>query len=85
MRASLLCVSCDSPAMRKIAGFVGHRCYKCMKSFPTASFGEKPDYGGFDRENWICREHRDCFDAGMRHKHAKTAKERSDLERRYGV
>ena len=57
MLAALLCVSCDSPAMRKIAGFVGHNavkgCYKCMKSLATASFGEKPDYSVFDHENWV--------------------------------
>jgi hypothetical protein len=56
-----------------------------MKSFPTSAFGEKPDYSGFDRENWIAREHSDCVDVGMQHKHAKTAKERSGLEKRYGV
>ena len=86
IRAALLCVSCDSPALRKVAGFVAHNgskgCFKCMKS---SAFGEKPDYSGFDRENWIAREHSDCVDVGMQHKHAKTAKERSGLERRYGV
>ena len=89
LHAALLCVSCDSPATRKVAGFVAHNavkgCYKCMKSFPTASFGEKPDYSGFDSENWIPREHSDCRHIGMQHRHARTAKERSDLERRYGV
>ena len=41
--AALLCISCDSPAMRKVGGFMSHNankgCYKCTKSFPTASFG----------------------------------------------
>ena len=89
IQAALICVSCDSPAMRKVCGFVAHNavkgCYKCMKSFQTASFGEKPDYGGFDRSTWVLRKHKDCFDAGMLHKHAKTAKERSAIERSYGV
>ena len=89
IRAALLCVSCDSPAMREVAGFVAHNaskgCFKCMKSFPTSAFGEKPDYSGFDRENWIAREHGDCVHVGMQHKHGKTAKERSGLEKRYGV
>lgn len=58
VQAALLCVSCDSSAMRKVAGFVGHSgtkgCSKCLKSFPTAAFGEKPDYSsGFDCENWV--------------------------------
>ena len=89
LRAALLCISCDSPAMRKVAGFVGHSaikgCYKCMKSFPTISFGEKPDYSGFDCDNWIPREHSVCHRIGMQHRHAKTAKERNNLERQYGV
>ena len=42
LRAALICVACDSPAMRKTAGFVAHNaikgCYKCEKSFLTESF-----------------------------------------------
>ena len=89
IRAALLCVSCDSPAMRKVCGFVAHNavkgCYKCFKTFETSTFGEKPDYSGFDRRNWVLRKHNDCFHAGMFHKHAKTAKERYDIERKYSV
>lgn len=55
------------------------------KSFPTASFGDKPDYGGFDRENWIPRTHRDFYECAMKYKHAKTAKERHDIEKMHGV
>ena len=56
-------------------------CFKCHKSFPTESFGEKPDYSGFDRENWKDRTHNEVFEAGMKHKHAKTASEQSKLEK----
>ena len=88
IRAALLCVSCDSPAMRKVAGFVAHNaskgCFKCMKSFPTSAFGEKPDYSGFDRENWIAREHGDCVHVGMQHKHGKTAKKEVALRKDMG-
>ena len=59
VRAALLCVACDIPASRKVCGFVGHSslkaCTKCLKDFPTHSFGSPPDYGGFDRENWLAR------------------------------
>ena len=89
MRAALLCVSCDSPAMRKVAGFLSHAafkgCFKCKKSFPTASFGEKPDYSGFDRENWEDRSHIECKEIGLKHKHAKTAIECKDLEKKHGI
>ena len=86
VRSALLCVSCDSPAMRKTAGFLSHTaekgCFKCHKSFPPESFGEKP---GFDRENWKDRTHNEVYEAGMKHKHAKTASEQSKLEKKTGV
>ena len=57
VRAALICVACDIPAARKVCGFVSHNallgCSKCLKPFPTASFGEKPNYSGFDRDNTI--------------------------------
>ena len=50
--AFLMCLACDIPAARKCGGFVGHNavkgCSRCLKSFPTANFGEKPDYGSFE-------------------------------------
>ena len=86
MRAALICISCDSPAMRKVGGFLSHNarkgCYKCTKSFPTASFGEKPDYSGFDRNNWTPRNHSEFVEAAM---NAKTGKERQGIERSHGV
>ena len=46
IRACLGCVTCDIPASRKTCGFLGHTarlgCSKCLKEFPTGSFGEKP-------------------------------------------
>ena len=76
IRVALMCISCDSPAMKKVGGFLSHAankgCYKCKKSFPTASFGEKPDYSGFDREKWIPRTHTVFYDLAVKHKHAKT-------------
>lgn len=59
IRACLGCVTCDIPASRKICGFLGHTarlgCNKCLKEFPTASFGEKPNFAGYDRDQWILR------------------------------
>lgn len=89
VRASLLCVSCDIPASRKLVGFVGHSafkaCSKCLKSFPTCSFGSKPDYSGFERNLWTKRELKDHKEQGMKWKHAKTLVERTRIERTYGV
>ena len=50
VRAALISVVCDIPALNKVAGFVGHTalkgCSKCLRNFPTQSFGETPDYSG---------------------------------------
>ena len=88
VRAALLCVACDIPAARKVSGFVGHNafhaCSRCLKSFPTDSFGEKPDYTGSDRSNWPTR----TIDAhrlhASRHKEAKTSSQKKLIEREHG-
>ena len=89
VRAALVCVSCDIPASRKLVGFVGHSalkaCSKCLKSFPTTSFGMKPDYSGFRRELWPKRELKDHREQGMKWKHAKSLAERIEIERKYGI
>lgn len=60
VRAALLSVVCDIPGLAKVAGFLGHgarlSCSKCMKPFPTAHFGEKPNYSGYDRDQWPKRD-----------------------------
>ena len=56
VRAALICTACDIPVSRKVSGFLGHNalrgCLRCLKPFPTTSFGDKPDYTGFDRVLW---------------------------------
>ena len=88
VRAALLCVACDIPAARKVCGYTGHNslhaCSRCLKTFPTESFGEKPDFTGFDREKWPARKlpmHR------MHATHylgAKSRTEQKKLERTHG-
>ena len=43
IRAILSCITCNLPATRKVCGFYNFNalkgCSKCLKSFPTASFG----------------------------------------------
>lgn len=89
VRAALLCNSCDLPASRKVAGFVGHNalrgCSKCLKVFETQAFGEKAFYGGFDRESWPSRTLEDHVEATQKHKAAKTATESHKIEREHGV
>lgn len=59
VHAALLCASSDIPATRKLGGFVGHHatkgCSKCLLSFPTENFGEKPDHSNFNHSEWESR------------------------------
>ena len=54
IRCVLLCVTCDTPAGRKVCGFLGHTarlgCFKCLKAFP-GSVGTV-NFSGFDRSTW---------------------------------
>ena len=60
-------------------------CSKCWKEFPRKAFGDRPDYSGYDADNFRPRY-------GMAHKlrakeiqNAKTKTERAALEKKYGV
>lgn len=88
VRAALLCVTCDIPAARKVCGFVGHNalkaCTKCCKTFPTKNFGEKPDYSGFDRSNWMIRTNATHRDSANKYRTCTTRSAQIDIERTYG-
>ena len=89
VKAALICVSCDTPAARKTGGFLGHAatkgCFKCFKSFPTSNFGEKPNYGGFDRSTWEARTNDGHHIAALKIKHARTETEKLKLEHSEGI
>lgn len=88
-KLAVLCASCDIPASRKLAGFVGfgsrRGCNKCMKDFPCEAFGKKNDYSGFDKENWIVRNLDLHLKKSFEHKNAKNQRERKKIEQSYGV
>ena len=81
----LSCIVCDLPATRKVCGFLGVNatkgCSKCLKSFPTFSFGSKPDYSGYQFENWTSQTHRDHYQKCLLSKNARTATDRSRVEK----
>lgn len=60
IQLALVGVMCDLPASRKVCGFCFynalHGCNKCMKEFPTESFGESPNYSGYDLSLWPTRD-----------------------------
>ena len=93
VRAALTCVACDIPAARKVCGFVGHNarlaCSKCLKVFDTEVFGDKPDFSGFDRSQWVPRENSSHRQYAFEHKSCNTLSDRKKIERdhscRYSV
>ena len=89
VRALLICISCDLPATRKICGFQNfnakHGCSKCLKEFPTISFGSKPNYGGYERQNWLLRDNSMHKSKALESKSAKTATSRVNIEQSYGA
>ena len=78
----------DSPAMRKVGGFVSHTavkgCFKCSKCFPQNHLVKHLTTVALDKmiralENmknvlkWVC----------MKHKNAKTVNERNEIEKKW--
>lgn len=83
VRCALLCLACDIPACRKVAGFLSHNaklgCTRCYKEF-----GGEEYYGGFDRSKWAPRnneQHRRNVDKICQSKNNRT---RTQLESKYG-
>ena len=89
--AAVLCNSCDTPACRKVGGFVGHAagkgCSRCLKSFipENHKFGDKLDYSGFDSSSWPGRTLNEHRKQGMAWKHAQSMAERTKIEQDFGV
>ena len=88
VRAALMCVSCDTPASRKVSGFVGHNafraCSRCLKPFPTESFGQKADFTGTDRSTWAKRFISSHRVQALAHKEANTKSQQKQIEREHG-
>ena len=90
IKVSLVCVSSDIPATRKIGGFLGHMaaqgCSRCKKNFNS---GDGLDFSGFHRENWQPRnscEHK-CSAKQTLEETSPTAQQKlsSELGERYSV
>ena len=89
LRLALTGVFCDLPASRKVCGFRSfhslHGCNRCLKSFPTQSFGERPDFSGYNRESWPVRNidiHRQkCYE----YVSCKIKADQKKIERELGI
>ena len=89
VRAALICCSCDIPAARKCCGFVGcnalHGCSRCMVEFPTAVFGESPDFSNLNYQEWTPRSSQLCKEMGAKHRDARTQAAQKAIEKEYGI
>ena len=89
LRLALIGVFCDMPASRKVCGFCSFNalqgCNKCMKQFPTVSFGEKPNYSGFDSSRWPLRDVSLHIPKCFEHLQTNTKTQQKAIEREYGL
>ena len=89
IRLALIGVLCDLPASRKVCGFCSFNatqgCNKCMKVFSTRSFGESPDYSGYNTQEWPVRELQMHKQKSYQHLNANTKAEQKEIERSYGI
>ena len=89
VRLALAGVMCDLPASRKVCGFSSfnalHGCNKCLKEFPTQSFGDSPDYSGYNRMQWGIRDvaqHKvKCYE----YLNANTKQQQKSIQKEYGI
>mgnify|MGYP002803532383 CR=1 FL=1 len=88
VRVALLCVACDIPAARKVAGFLSHNarlgCSRCLKEFPVNAFGERPDYSGFERNSWPKRNADQHRTHAFQTLQATSESKRKQMERTFG-
>ena len=77
LRAALLC------------GFPGFKarlgCSKCLKKFQCEGFGERTDYSGFNRPNWVKRTKEQHLHSLNVIKKAKSPTEIKKIQRRFGA
>ena len=86
IRCALICVTCDIPASRKVAGFLGHMatlgCSKCLKEF-QGNVGSKT-YSGFNRLLWTPRKNELHRSAVQSISQCSNKTKRQKMESEYG-
>lgn len=89
LRMALIGVFCDLPASRKVCGFSSfnalHGCNKCLKRFATNSFGEKPDYSGYNTSEWAARDLDLHKKLSLEHLNASTKSRQKSIEKDHGL
>ena len=89
VRAFLSQVVCDIPGCRKVLALPGHSarlgCSKCLKAFEITSFGDKPNYSGFDRSHWPLRDKVNHTAHALEYAAATTKAEQKRITSEHGV
>ncbi|OAD81159.1 hypothetical protein PHYBLDRAFT_72980 [Phycomyces blakesleeanus NRRL 1555(-)] len=89
VRAALLMVACDIPAVRKTSRFTAHTstcaCYKCNNQFSRLPGTSLVHLRGFDCQQWRHRSDRANRVHAEEWNSASTPSERQQLEVEYGV
>ena len=89
IKIALTCVACDLPATRKVCGFKSHNatkgCSRCLKTFATNEFAQKPDYSGFDTSMWPKRSIESHREQSKKHGLANTKGEQKQIEEKFGL
>lgn len=90
VRACLYSVSSDLPATKKLAASMsfnsGYGCHLCKTFFPRfESPGNNRNYCHWNCDQWEPRTLQETKDSSTEWKNARTARERSDLEKNSGV
>ena len=72
-----------------MGGFVGHNalkgCSKCLLSFPTKNFGEKPDHSNFNRSEWENRRNDEHREIALKYVECNTQTDQRKIEREFGI
>uniref|UniRef100_A0A1X7U5P6 DUF4218 domain-containing protein n=1 Tax=Amphimedon queenslandica TaxID=400682 RepID=A0A1X7U5P6_AMPQE len=58
---------------------------KCMKCFPTASFGEKPDYSGYNTLTWPHHDIKVHRQMSLNHLNACTKSQQKIIKKEHGI
>ncbi len=86
LKAMLLGIACDSPASRKICGFLSHNaikgCTRCLHEF-KGKVGEK-SYHGYDKDCWPKRSNKAHREHCSKIRTAENKTQREKLEKLHG-
>lgn len=90
IRAALMSINCDLPAIKKVCGFTAFNsyipCHKCSDSYPAQpGRPQSRDFSNLDDNTWNYREGDSNRRQALNWKNTSTLPGRKNLERQYGT